>query len=156
MLWVFALIFYYSWPWCKIYRLCRNSMVSISRIIGRRYRIRKSSGCLGCRYFFFNHDLWSKGCIFAELLTGQPLFPGDTDIDQLYRIMKCLGIFSLTFTPHYLGQLTPRHTEIFLRNPLFVGVRIPEIGKLTPLSVKLPNISHLALSWLQVSYLSQF
>ncbi|KAJ3319568.1 Cyclin-dependent kinase-like 3 [Boothiomyces sp. JEL0866] len=82
-------------------------------------------------------DIWATGCIFAELLTGQPLFPGDTDIDQLYRIMKCLG------------QLTQRHTEIFLRNPLFVGVRIPEIGKITPLSSKLPNISILAMGWLQ-------
>ncbi|EGF79241.1 hypothetical protein BATDEDRAFT_30255 [Batrachochytrium dendrobatidis JAM81] len=36
-------------------------------------------------------DIWATGCIFAEILTGQPLYPGDTDIDQLYRIMKCLG-----------------------------------------------------------------
>ncbi|KAL5037392.1 hypothetical protein RTP6_004831 [Batrachochytrium dendrobatidis] len=82
-------------------------------------------------------DIWATGCIFAEILTGQPLYPGDTDIDQLYRIMKCLG------------QLTKRHTEIFLKNPLFVGVRIPEIGKMTPLSSKLPHISSLAMSWLQ-------
>ncbi|KAL2918578.1 hypothetical protein HK105_201979 [Polyrhizophydium stewartii] len=82
-------------------------------------------------------DIWATGCIFAEILTGQPLFPGDTDIDQLYRIMKCLG------------HLTKRHTEIFLKNPLFVGVRIPEIGKLTPLATKLPHISSLAMSWLQ-------
>eukprot|EP00842_Homolaphlyctis_polyrhiza_P006263 jgi/Hompol1/6638/HPOL_003940-RA len=82
-------------------------------------------------------DIWATGCIFAEILTGQPLFPGDTDIDQLYRIMKCLG------------QLTKRHTEIFLKNPLFVGVRIPEIGKLTPLASKMPHISQLAMSWLQ-------
>ena len=37
-------------------------------------------------------DIWAAGCIFAEILTGEPLFPGDTDLDQLYRIMKCLGI----------------------------------------------------------------
>jgi cyclin-dependent kinase-like len=97
----------------------------------------------GLQVFYFN-----QGCIFAELLTGQPLFPGDTDIDQLYRIMKCLGIFLLR-----LGQLTRRHTEIFLRNPLFVGARIPEIGKVTPIASKFPKISAIALSWLHVKLL---
>lgn len=36
-------------------------------------------------------DVWAIGCIFAELLSSQPLFPGDTDLDQLYRIMKYIG-----------------------------------------------------------------
>ncbi|KAI8849180.1 kinase-like domain-containing protein [Chytridium lagenaria] len=45
-------------------------------------------------------DIWATGCIFAEILTGQPLFPGDTDIDQLYRIMKCLGLLQ-NATPRF-------------------------------------------------------
>jgi cell cycle related kinase len=36
-------------------------------------------------------DLWSLGCIFAELLTLKPLFPGTADIDQLSRIINVLG-----------------------------------------------------------------
>lgn len=36
-------------------------------------------------------DLWSLGCIFAELLTLEPLFPGTSDIDQLSRIINVLG-----------------------------------------------------------------
>ena len=40
--------------------------------------------------------------------------------------------------------------EVFLKNPLFVGVRIPEIGRIISLSHKLPNISPYAMSWLQV------
>lgn len=36
-------------------------------------------------------DVWAAGCIFAEMVTGQPLFPGDSDVDQLYRITKILG-----------------------------------------------------------------
>ncbi|KAI9191777.1 hypothetical protein LWI28_013278 [Acer negundo] len=36
-------------------------------------------------------DLWSLGCIFTELLTLQPLFPGISDIDQLSRIINVLG-----------------------------------------------------------------
>ncbi|GAB4852604.1 Cyclin-dependent kinase F-1 [Ancistrocladus abbreviatus] len=36
-------------------------------------------------------DLWSLGCIFAELFRLEPLFPGTSDIDQLSRIFTCLG-----------------------------------------------------------------
>lgn len=36
-------------------------------------------------------DMWAVGCIFAELLSGKPLFPGITDIDQLSRIVRVLG-----------------------------------------------------------------
>lgn len=82
-------------------------------------------------------DIWATGCIFSEILTGQPLFPGDTDIDQLFRIMKSLG------------QLTKKHADIFLSNPLFSGARIPEIGKVTPLEARINNISQLSMQWLK-------
>ncbi|KAJ5126070.1 mitogen-activated protein kinase HOG1 [Penicillium atrosanguineum] len=36
-------------------------------------------------------DIWSAGCIFAELLMGTPLFPGDNTIHQLHAITKLLG-----------------------------------------------------------------
>ncbi|WOL02186.1 cyclin-dependent kinase F-1-like [Canna indica] len=36
-------------------------------------------------------DLWSLGCIFAELISLNPLFPGTSDIDQLGRIISVLG-----------------------------------------------------------------
>lgn len=39
-------------------------------------------------------DLWSLGCIFAELFTLEPLFPGTADIDQLSRIFNVLGNLS--------------------------------------------------------------
>lgn len=41
-------------------------------------------------------DIWSVGCIFAEMINGRPLFPGASDKDQLVRIFKLLG----TPTPH--------------------------------------------------------
>lgn len=36
-------------------------------------------------------DIWSIGCIFAEIQRKQVLFPGDSEIDQLYRIFRLLG-----------------------------------------------------------------
>ena len=36
-------------------------------------------------------DIWAIGCVFAELISGQPLWPGRSDVDQLYLIRKTLG-----------------------------------------------------------------
>jgi len=35
--------------------------------------------------------MWSVACIFCEMLTSKPLFPGDSEIDQLFRIFRQLG-----------------------------------------------------------------
>lgn len=36
-------------------------------------------------------DMWSFGCLIAELFTGIPLFPGENEQDQLIRIMELKG-----------------------------------------------------------------
>ena len=36
-------------------------------------------------------DLWSTGCIFAEMVQRRPLFMGDSEIDQIFKIFKVLG-----------------------------------------------------------------
>ncbi|OZJ03995.1 Cyclin-dependent kinase 3 [Bifiguratus adelaidae] len=36
-------------------------------------------------------DMWSIGCIFAEMTLLKPLFPGDSEIDELFRIFRMLG-----------------------------------------------------------------
>ncbi|XP_011156372.1 cyclin-dependent kinase 11B isoform X2 [Solenopsis invicta] len=46
-------------------------------------------------------DMWSVGCIFAELLRMEPLFPGKSDIDQLNKIFKELGTPSDRIWPGY-------------------------------------------------------
>lgn len=46
---------------------------------------------MGSRKYSTPVDLWSCGCIFSEMINGKPLFPGNTDQDQLQRIFKILG-----------------------------------------------------------------
>ena len=38
-----------------------------------------------------NIDMWSLGCILAELYTGHPLFPGDNELDLLMRVIEVFG-----------------------------------------------------------------
>lgn len=42
-------------------------------------------------------DIWAIACVFAELLTSRPLWPGGSDVDQLYLISHTLGILQITF-----------------------------------------------------------
>lgn len=46
---------------------------------------------LGSRYYSTSVDLWSIGCIFAELVLKRALFPGSSVKDQLLRIQRVLG-----------------------------------------------------------------
>ncbi|KAJ7668895.1 Pkinase-domain-containing protein [Mycena rosella] len=47
---------------------------------------------LGSRHYSTGIDMWSVGCIFAEMaMQGQPLFPGDSEIDQIFKIFRIMG-----------------------------------------------------------------
>ncbi|KAJ1558223.1 Cyclin-dependent kinase 11B [Cladochytrium tenue] len=46
---------------------------------------------LGATEYTSAIDMWSIGCIFAELVNKEPLFPGRGEIDQLNKIFKMLG-----------------------------------------------------------------
>jgi len=47
---------------------------------------------LGSRHYSTAIDMWSVGCIFAEMvMRGNPLFPGDSEIDQIFKIFRILG-----------------------------------------------------------------
>jgi len=46
---------------------------------------------LGAKFYSTSVDTWSLGCIFAEMITRKPLFPGDSEIDQLFRIFRIMG-----------------------------------------------------------------
>ena len=43
---------------------------------------------LGSQRYSTPMDIWSIGCIMAEMITKKPLFHGDSEIDQLFRIFR--------------------------------------------------------------------
>lgn len=47
---------------------------------------------LGCKYYDSSVDIWSLACIIVEMNTMVPLFMGDSEVDQLYKIYHVLGI----------------------------------------------------------------
>lgn len=53
-------------------------------------------------------DVWSMGCVLAELLLGSPLFPGETGVDQMIEIIKVLGMP----TKDQMHAMNPNHTPI--------------------------------------------
>ncbi|XP_052868612.1 dual specificity tyrosine-phosphorylation-regulated kinase 2 isoform X2 [Anopheles cruzii] len=53
-------------------------------------------------------DMWSLGCILAELYTGYPLFPGENEVEQLACIMEILGV-----PPNDVFQLATRKRLFF-------------------------------------------
>uniref|UniRef100_A0A6M2DK56 cyclin-dependent kinase n=1 Tax=Xenopsylla cheopis TaxID=163159 RepID=A0A6M2DK56_XENCH len=56
---------------------------------------------LGCKEYSTAIDMWSVGCIFAELVAMQALFPGKSEVDQLNRIFKDLGTPNEKIWPGY-------------------------------------------------------
>src|ERR1700753_2479083 len=46
---------------------------------------------LGSRQYDTAIDIWSAGCIMAEMFSGRPLFPGQQNDDQLIRIFRLMG-----------------------------------------------------------------
>ncbi|XP_076468504.1 uncharacterized protein LOC143299205 isoform X2 [Babylonia areolata] len=62
-------------------------------------------------------DIWAIGCIMGELSDGQPLFPGESEIDQLYVIQKILG------------PLPAYQMNLFHKNPRFSGLKFPAVKK---------------------------
>ncbi|PVU92160.1 hypothetical protein BB561_004008 [Smittium simulii] len=88
---------------------------NISYICSRYYRAPEL--IFGATNYTGRIDIWSSGCVMAELMLGQPIFPGESGIDQLVEIIKILG--------------TPTRDQIRTMNKDYMDHRFPQI-KPTP------------------------
>ncbi|KAL3772467.1 hypothetical protein ACHAW5_007322 [Stephanodiscus triporus] len=84
---------------------------NVSYICSRYYRAPEL--IFGSTNYSTAIDIWSQGCVGAELLLGQPLFPGDSGVDQLVEIIKVLG--------------TPTREEISSMNSNYTEFKFPQI-----------------------------
>lgn len=72
---------------------------------------------LGGKQYSTPVDLWSIGCIFAEMVNHRPLFPGDSEIDELYKIFQVLGTPTeesypgVTNLPDYMDAFPQWHRQ---------------------------------------------
>ncbi|CAK1581978.1 unnamed protein product [Parnassius mnemosyne] len=71
---------------------------------------------LCCKEYSTPIDMWSVGCIFAEFITMNPLFPGKSEVDQLNRIFKDLGTPSELLWPGY-NELPAVQKMTFAEHP---------------------------------------
>ncbi|GAB0098095.1 Putative glycogen synthase kinase-3 homolog [Sergentomyia squamirostris] len=78
---------------------------NVSYICSRYYRAPEL--IFGAINYTSKIDVWSAGCVLAELLLGQPIFPGDSGVDQLVEIIKVLG----TPTREQIREMNPNYTE---------------------------------------------
>ncbi|KAH3665755.1 hypothetical protein OGAPHI_003943 [Ogataea philodendri] len=68
---------------------CHERQIFYTYIQSRFYR--SPEVMLGLSYSS-SVDMWSLGCIIAELFLGLPIFPGSSEYNQLYRIIQMLGM----------------------------------------------------------------
>nr|CAB3516241.1 unnamed protein product [Spodoptera littoralis] len=71
---------------------------------------------LCCKEYSTPIDMWSVGCIFAEFISMNPLFPGKSEVDQLNRIFKDLGTPSELIWPGY-SELPAVQRMTFAEHP---------------------------------------
>ncbi|KAJ9079085.1 cyclin-dependent kinase 5 [Entomophthora muscae] len=76
---------------------------------------------MGSRHYDTSIDIWSVGCIFAEMSTGRPLFPGNSSKDQLLRIFRILGTPTEASWPEM--SLLPEYKPV----PIFPAIPLTQI-----------------------------
>ncbi|GJN05265.1 hypothetical protein PR202_ga22880 [Eleusine coracana subsp. coracana] len=85
----------------------RHKRPMTSRVVTLWYR--PPELLLGATDYGVGVDLWSAGCILAELLYGKPIMPGRTEVEQLHKIFKLCG----SPTEEYWKKSKLPHATIF-------------------------------------------
>lgn len=84
---------------------------NVSYICSRYYRAPEL--IFGATFYDVAIDVWSSGCVIAEMILGEPIFLGESALDQLVEIIKILG--------------TPTQAQITQMNPNSEEFRLPQI-----------------------------
>jgi len=96
---------------------------NVSYICSRYYRAPEL--LFGAIEYTGSIDIWSTGCVLAELLLSQPIFAGESAIDQLVEIIKVLG--------------TPNREEVNLMNPEYEDYKKFPVIKAKQWATVFPN-----------------
>lgn len=94
---------------------CRSNKRMYSYIQSRFYR--SPEVMLGLPYSVAI-DMWSLGCILAEMHTGEPLFSGSDQFDQMQKIVKLLGMVPDSMLERSSDQIK---SQFFVRSRLPSG-----------------------------------
>jgi len=84
---------------------------------------------LGSKTYSTPVDIWSCGCIFAEMMLRQPVFAGDSEIDELYKIFRILGTPTAEVWPD-IEKLPDFKTVFPCWKPMEISKIIPNIDPL--------------------------
>lgn len=84
-------------------------------------------------------DIWSIGVLAYEVLTARPLYPGESDLDQLYLIMNSLG------------DIPDSMKSCFSQNQFYLNCKLPKIKNYLPLQNKLKRYSATLGKFISVS-----
>lgn len=86
---------------------------------------------VGSKSYDKSVDIWALGCMIPELISGKPLFPGNTNFEALAYVIKTLGNRGMT-----ADQISSFHS-----NPDFKQYgKLPVIKKIVPLEERIPEL----------------
>lgn len=91
--------------------LARHAEIEMTGYVATRW-YRAPEIMLNWQHYNHTVDIWSVGCIMAELLTSRTLFPGTDHIDQLMRIMILCG----TPDDEFLNKITSEEARNYIRS----------------------------------------